>query len=124
MENDFAKLKSKYPKLYSRLTYIECDDGWSKLLDTVSHILENMIESLPYEIQGAYYATQVKSKFASLRFYMSNYTKEMHGAILMAENCSVLFCEKCGNMASVRNINGHIITLCDSDFNKLTVVAK
>lgn len=59
-------------------------------------------------------AVQVKSKFATLRFYMTSETEEMSALIREAEAKSAVTCEECGNVGSLRDDRYWLETLCDS----------
>lgn len=88
-------LVEKYPKLYAMRHYFECGDGWFELIDRLSAKLEKLIEKMPVE-ERTCYATQVKEKYGTLRFYMSCETDEMSDAIEVAERESAVTCELCG----------------------------
>ena len=57
-------------------------------------------------------ADQVKEKFGSLRFYMSNATEEMRDLVREAEEKSGSMCEICGEFGTMRS-GGWIRCLCD-----------
>lgn len=94
----------------------ECGDGWYNLLDDLSAKLEAMIipfvEDPDYPQDGIPYATQVKEKYGTLRFYMSTSTDEMDDAIEEAEFESANICEVCGNPGN-HYPNGWAKTRCD-----------
>jgi hypothetical protein len=85
---------------------IECNDGWYKLIDDLASKLEPLIKDKNY------YASQVKEKFASLRFYMSGYTDEMNELIEKAEEESYRTCEACGKPGAC-NGSGWLTVLCE-----------
>lgn len=58
-------------------------------------------------------ASQVKEKFAGIRFYMTWETNEMDALINEAEKKSYQTCETCGAPGIVRH-DGWMTTLCDS----------
>jgi len=58
-------------------------------------------------------ASQVKEKFADLRFYMTCSTDEMEELIREAENKSEKTCEECGERGVSRNNSGWYVTLCE-----------
>ena len=113
----FQELKTKYPNTYKNLTHIECDDGWYELLSSLSSVIENEIMYLPEEIKDQVYAEQIKSKFATLRYYMSHAIDSIEGAISMAETMSAKICEFCGLPGKSHNL-GWLFTLCDSCLEK------
>lgn len=57
-------------------------------------------------------AVQVKEKFASLRFYMNHYVKEIEDLIDEAEEKCSKTCEECGRPGKLRE-GGWLKTLCD-----------
>jgi len=58
-------------------------------------------------------ATQVKEKFAGLRFYMTWETDEIDKIIGEYEEKSYTICETCGQPGKVRRDKAWIVTLCD-----------
>ena len=56
---------------------------------------------------------QVKEKFGTLRFYVSNSNNEIDAYITFAESISGLTCEVCGSPGERRS-GSWIRTLCDS----------
>jgi hypothetical protein len=108
----FDQLKAKYPKTYHKLTHIEASDGWYTLIQILSATIENAINDYPIDLQDAVYATQIKSKFGTLRFYTSTSNDFIDGAIQVAEGMSAHICEYCGNVGKYRNFRW-IFTLCD-----------
>ena len=76
---------------------VECGIGWrARVVEPLCEKLEAMIAELPEKMRGGYRATQVKEKFAVLRFYMTRATAEMLSAISDAEDVSQGVCELCG----------------------------
>jgi len=95
------ELVNKYPKLYKdyggnpRETCLafgfECGDGWYNIIADLSEKLSKYEEI---------FATQVKEKFGSLRFYIGPCNKEnwdeVYKLISEAESKSAETCEVCG----------------------------
>ncbi len=83
-------------------------NGWFKPLYKLSLAIEKLNN------QGdSYVATQVKQKFAGLRFYIDGATDKIDKLIEEAEaECSEL-CERCGNKGFCRNNRGWTSILCD-----------
>ena len=78
----------------------ECGDGWYDLIYTLSEKLEREIEKFNKENPTTEYrlrASQVKSKYGTLRFYMSSGTETIWNLITKAEKASASVCELCGN---------------------------
>lgn len=59
-------------------------------------------------------ASQVKSKFATLRFYMTSETEEMSALIREAEAKSAVTCEMCSMPGILRDDRYWLETLCDT----------
>lgn len=107
------------PVLFKELNYFECSEGWKSLLKTTSIIIENYIKySLPEELEGEVYATQVKSKFGGLRFYMSHHTPYIEGVIALAEKLSLSICEQCGEPSCNIKTSGWSETLCKKHYDQ------
>lgn len=124
-------LFEKYPALFRRrnkddfetcMYYgFSCGDGWYKIIDELSEKLSDFILEYYAFSKGAPvpYVVQVKEKFGSLCFYMSNQTKEMTEMIAIAEEQSVVTCEWCGEPGKhdrhreKKEKFGWVRTLCD-----------
>lgn len=113
MKQELAdKIFEKCPELFSSLKHIEAPDGWFKLIETASVLIENTLKSLPPELQGQVKAVQIKSKFGGARYYLSKSTPYINGVISLVESLSFSTCEKCSLSAKNRGWN----TLCDTCF--------
>lgn len=101
------------PKLYRKMKFLGCDDGWLDLIFELSKKLETEIEKLSTEDQEKFYVVQIKEKFGSLRFYMSYENDAMGKHIRIAEEKSCETCEGCGSENS--NIVGRnwLVNLCE-----------
>lgn len=71
-----------------------------------------MIEEIEQECEETFFATQVKGKYGTLRFYMSQYMHKMDAAIHKAEYLSSKTCDVCGKPGRLRG-NHWIQALCD-----------
>jgi hypothetical protein len=80
----------------------DCDSGWFQLIYDLSKKLEAEILKQPEEERQHYCASQVKEKYAGLRFYMNCSTDEMQKFIEEAEEKSEKTCEVCGAPGKVR----------------------
>lgn len=98
------------PRLRYGLGYFECGDGWRSSLLALSAALEALIrvESDP----PRYRAHQVKEKFGTLRFYMSETTDAMRSLICTAEQASATLCEDCGAAGSSGALVSLARTVC------------
>lgn len=119
MTLSYDELVAKYPKLYAKLSYFECDNGWIGLIDELSKKLEE-INNKYSNFEDRIYAVQVKQKFGGLRFYCystENIRKEDYELkdklIEEAEKASYTICEMCSNPATQTRHGGWISTLCE-----------
>jgi hypothetical protein len=85
-------------------------DGWEPLIREASGQLEALI-SLQLHPEN-YRAAQVKEKFATLCFYMTDSTPEMAEIIRKASAKSAVTCEECGAPGKRRG-RGWVYTACD-----------
>lgn len=120
---DYDKLTERYPKLYRFTKAIDCGDGWFDIIDELSGKLEAMINEVEEEFEQTFYATQVKEKYGTLRFYMSGTTDAMDAAIHKAEYLSSKICDVCGKPGKTRG-NHWVQTLCDKCHEKNDFVDK
>jgi hypothetical protein len=132
------KLKEKYPKILKDLYGdpmktcmawgIETKDGWYDLLDNLLKNIQYYCNKPDRNVQLV--ASQIKSKFASLRFYFDLYPKDglydkddeytpsehdykvFYALINYAEDMSTVTCEICGNRGKTFHMGWHS-TYCD-----------
>jgi hypothetical protein len=117
-----AELLRKYPKIFSRLTYIECGDGWYDLIDRLCSAIQMHVDSKrhmhssltdeQFDEEMGVTADQVKEKWGGLRFYASGADEWIDGAVSMAEKVSFCTCEVCGGKGR-RSGGAWVRTLCD-----------
>lgn len=121
-------LYKKYPILYKGRTKpiteslmafgFECGDGWFNLIDQLSAKLEVISNEATSPVE----ATQVKEKFASLRFYVGGVppekADEIWGLISLAEKKSAITCEDCGKPGEVRG-TGWVYCRCDDCWKEI-----
>jgi len=105
-------LISRYPKLFSDSSIIECSDGWSSIIFDFCNVISGHIKYLPEEIKDQIYIVQIKEKFGALRIYMSLNTPYINGAIALAETISARICEVCGKDGVKKSFKGYIRTVC------------
>jgi len=107
---DYEVLKGKYPNLYKNSLYFECGPGWYDIIDNLSSKLEKLIDP---SMEFPTYATQVKEKYGTLRFYLSTETDEMGKLVDEAEELSSHTCEICGLPGKLIDSGGWYETRCD-----------
>lgn len=114
-----SNLIKDFPIIFSKLEYIEADDGWEPLIRNLCSTIESYIHSNQELLskKEEIYATQIKSKFGGLRFDLSEMDDYIAGAISLAENFSGKICEVCGNLGKKKNIKGWISTFCPAHEN-------
>jgi hypothetical protein len=115
-------LCEKYPNLYrdrnapmnqtAMCWGFDVGSGWFDIINNLSAQLEALILGRPESERECFRASQVKSKFGGLRFYMTSSTDEMEEAIQKAESISYETCEECGLPGSDEGSIGWILTLC------------
>lgn len=107
--------ESKIPHPFE-LFGIECDKGWSKLLNPIFKYITDYNEGK--EEQDKIKLLQVKEKFGGLRVYTSFGTKELHDMIDDAEEKSYSICELCGSEENVGMRESEWMTTCCLDCMK------
>lgn len=97
----------------------ECGDGWEPLLRELAEKLEPICkaeyEALTEEDKQTFghpRASQVKEKYGTLRFYMTQSTDEIEKYISKAEHKSAVTCETCGAPGELRG-KGWYYTSCN-----------
>jgi hypothetical protein len=99
----------------------EAPPGWYEILLELTRQLEAEILTLPEGKRALYKASQVKSKFGGLRFYMNAESDEMGTLIADAEIKSLTTCETCGAPAQ-RHLSGTwMYTACDEHVRPDTI---
>jgi len=85
----------------------ECEEGWYPL---IQHLIDELNSGFDDDI----HVTQVKEKYAGLRFYVASAPAEAYDLIDRYEWLSYHVCERCGALWAVERIrNGWYKTLCD-----------
>ncbi len=100
------KLVKEFPDLYAdryadmRVTAMcwgfDCDSGWFPLIWNLSKRIDKAIKGSPKNKRKYLKASQVKEKYATLRFYMAGENYEITEAIDAIEERSSGVCEICG----------------------------
>lgn len=143
------KLFKKYPKIFAQKDLdmsktamcwgIDTDDGWYDLIDHLCDYIQGMIDRNPHLFKFQIEATQIKSKYGSLRFYYTSVKNinfeenkdfklteerssfsqgEIEGAISFAEWLSGRICESCGDKGINQSVGGWYVTLCPTCLKK------
>ncbi len=90
-----------------------------KILYRICERLEPGIYNSPLHWHGGPpRASQIKEKFATLRFYMTHQTDEMSAIIVAAERRSAKTCEECGKPGKIRGA-GWVYTRCAACWKQL-----
>lgn len=109
----FDQLSSKYPRVFRKITYITCSDGWFEIVNSMCSLIEDYISKLPLELQDQVYAEQIKQKFGPLRVYFSKNISYIDGVIDMAEMYSKFVCEECGSASGEIRSLSYVQVLCE-----------
>lgn len=119
------KIIEDHPLLFCEISYFECGEGWSDIIEELADKLESLIVTYienienPEERELFPSAAQVKEKYGTLRFYMRTETEEMSDLIEEAERKSRITCENCGKEGKLRDKMGWYSTSCDRCSEKL-----
>ena len=108
--------RERYPVLFSKCRSFTCGHGWFDLLDTLCKQITEAVEA------GAppAYATQVKEKFGTLRFYFFGGNEEIEKLVKAAVEASAATCEECGaGEAGMSALGGFYRTRCPSCYAAL-----
>jgi hypothetical protein len=99
----------------------ECGDGWADILVELCQKIEQYLKTMPKEHADLFVALQVKEKFGTLRFYVSQYDESIEALIVDAEKKSARVCEQCGKPGTLR---GHawFYTACDEHTHEIDLV--
>lgn len=89
----------------------ECGDGWEPLIRRAAEKLEKCITEIAGLTLAPPYASQVKEKYGTLRFYLNCETDEMAEIVHQAEMESEKTCEECGSPGKLRG-EGWYYTAC------------
>lgn len=107
------KIIEDHPLLYSYCKCLEIPRGWLKLVYELSSKIEEIIECQGRAGYDHCYASQVKEKYGTLRFYMATETDEISKLIEEYENISAHTCEICGEPGKLYD-NGWCHTYCEA----------
>lgn len=108
-------LMARYPGIYRSLQprysgscLFECDDGWYRIIDELSHKLEAESRASPLVV------VEVREKLGSLRLRLrGEITAAVDSGLAEAARLSQRTCERCGQPATLRgHEDGRVRTLC------------
>ena len=116
------ELCKKYPEIFKdryadmRTTAMcwgfDCGDGWYNIIDAVCAQIKNREYDNNNVDWLSVFATQVKEKYGTLRFYYVGGDDYIDGVVAMAEAMSAVTCETCGAPGKLRG-GSWLKTLCD-----------
>ena len=90
-------LVREFPCLFRDGMFFECGPGWTQLIwDLCSRLEPICLRQREAGEEFVLVATQVKSKYCGLRFYVDGGTEESDELIAQAELRSEQICETCG----------------------------
>ena len=114
---DINELIVKYPKIFQdypgnpgRVNW-DCPTGWLDMVDSHLEKMQNYIgDNEDLQIN----CTQIKEKFAGLRFYYAGGDNAISDIIINMEKKSDKTCQNCGSTVDVSTIkiSGWLTTLC------------
>lgn len=108
-------LKNSYPELFSKISDIECEDGWSEIIGRLSAYISTLVY---FKNIDPVYFTQIKEKFGELKVYTDKSPPLIAGAIDFATIMSNVICEVCGDKATTQKLrNGLYKTVCERHYN-------
>lgn len=116
---DFLDLFPKENPLFRKGSgipfFIDCEDGWYKILYSLCTDLRELLKENPID---QFIVLQVKEKFGGLRFYIGAGSEKIFARIVQAEVDSVHTCEYCGQPGKIRWKLPWIRTLCDKHYKE------
>ena len=106
-------LRETCPHLYLNCPDFSCLDGWFPLLLDLSRALEAICVVQAGQGKPIMRAIEVKSKYASLSFYLDHGTDEAFRLVSLAEDKSEAICEACGGPGREVEIRNWLWCLCE-----------
>ena len=98
-----TELMKKHKKILKNVS-LECNDGWIWLIDELCDALQWDTDKNKHP---QVVASQVKEKFATLRFYTNGIDERQDGMIDFVCAFSAKVCERCGSMDKVSVTQGY-----------------
>jgi hypothetical protein len=112
------QLHSIFPEIFQRdhdiPTFFECSDGWFDLLKDLIEEIKGICQKDNLHIC----VTQVKEKYGTLRFYLSEETDEISSLVLKAQRKSASICEQCGKSGVLRRPRYWMFVSCDECYKE------
>jgi hypothetical protein len=123
------KLIEKHPKIFQpyegnpyMVNWTGLPNGWIPVIDTLCSSIQNYIDNHVRYVESKEMrvpqvtCTQMKEKFAGLRFYYNGGDDIVEGMVTMAEYMCRHTCEHCSGSTDGKpvNINGWMRTLCQT----------
>lgn len=115
----------KYPKIFQdyegnpyRVNWYGVPDGWVSIVDilcgAIQHYIDNVTTYSGDEIRKPKQitCTQIKEKYAELRFYADNTDDIIEGMIRMAQYMSEHTCQDCGSEKDLGMTSGWLSVVC------------
>jgi hypothetical protein len=149
-EDYFEDLAKSYPDLMEKAIcqeYLGVDLGWFNIINTLCSCIYAPLQQAkfqlkaaieyPHDTTGEYIAMQealvkneidalpvirqIKEKYASLRFYVSNSNDRIDTLISFAENMSRCTCSVCGNVGKLDNTSTSVKIRCAEHFTAVEI---
>jgi len=106
-------LVAKYPNLFRRTKVIPVGIGWAHIIESLLEIIDHHVSTLPLEQREKIHVAQIKEKFGGLRFYLTDDTPYIQGAISFASLMSEATCEDCGAPGIKKSVSSWIKCRCN-----------
>ncbi len=97
----------------------EFDDGWEPITRKYAAQIEAILKKLPKKQRKICFASQLKEKFGTLRWYMTGAPSEIHDLVDQAELESERTCETCGNVGAERCMGTWMYTRCQPCWDEM-----
>lgn len=115
MNNELKNtLISRYPKIFSKIKEINCDDGWFDLIDIACNLIQGYANRNATDPTSQVAFTNVTEKFGTLRIYYPNAAAHeyVRGIISFSEQMSATVCEVTGERGTLHRLpTGGVKTL-------------
>lgn len=112
----YKELVAKFPKIFSRVKYFECKEGWSEIIYDMCHLIQYVVDTDPLCEQVV--AIQVKEKFGSLRFYYYGGNARVRNLVEAYSHKTKTICEVCGSEGTMLKEDYWLRVRCDKHKDK------